>query len=61
MGPEQEGLETLSQLPGDLGHSFPKMERERGYFVTKCLNKMKMTYLLLGFSGRLYADKKCDV
>lgn len=30
VGPEQEGLGTLSQPPGGLGHSFLKMEREGG-------------------------------
>lgn len=42
------------------GPQFPKNGERGGYFVTKCLNKMKMTYLFLGFSGPLYADKKCD-
>ena len=39
---------------------FLKNGESGGYFVTKCLNKLKMTYLLLDFSGPLYVNKKCD-
>ena len=38
MGLEQEGLETLSQLPGGLGHSFLKMEAG-GVFCDKMLKQ----------------------
>ena len=58
VGLEQEGLETLSQLPGGLGQ-FAKNGESGGYFVRQCLNKIKMTYLLLDFSVSLYANK-CD-
>lgn len=39
---------------------FPKNGGGGWYFVTKCLNKLKMTYLLLDFSGPLYVNKTCD-
>lgn len=47
MGPEQEGLETLSQLPGDLGQ-FPKNGEREGVFCDKMLKQNENDLLVIG-------------